>query len=105
MGITNIEMILSRHLLSTNRIGIVWAGHSWGQSLRGTEVAPEKIIPRLKETIFKKYNKSIEINEYKNAHNRIRTLEQLSPYKEELSEHKKTKLLNFVCRNNEESYY
>jgi len=98
-------MILSRHLLSTNRIGIVWAGHSWGQPLRGTEVAPEKVIPRLKETIFKKYNRSIEINEYKNAHNRIRTLEQLSPYKEELSEHKKTKLLNFVCRNNEKSYY
>jgi len=83
-------MIKTRHLLSNLRIGIVCAGNSWGQSLRGAEIAPEKISPILQKQITNaNFNtqKSIIITEYKDAHEEIKRIPKLKPYEQEIQDY------------------
>jgi len=80
-------MIKTRHLL-TKRIGIVYAGTSWGQSLRGAEKTPEIIYPPIKKDI-KEYDPSLEIIRYIKAHNEIQKLPQLDKYKTERQDYEK----------------
>merc|ERR1719186_1601457 len=80
-------MIKTRHLL-TKRIGIVYAGTSWGQSLRGAEKTPEIIYPPIKKDI-EEYDQSLEIIRYTKAHNEIQELPQLDKYKTERQDYEK----------------
>merc|ERR1719186_1724078 len=80
-------MIKTRHLL-TKRIGIVYAGTSWGQSLRGAEKTPEIIYPPIKKDI-EEYDQSLEIIRYIKAHNEIQRLPQLDKYKTERQDYEK----------------